>query len=239
MVAVSNRYSFVFLKTRKTAGTSIERVLFPFCTSLEDQRPLHLNEFRYQEGNIRGPAPDGWRPHISAARARRRIGRSKWDEYFKFTAVRNPFDRVVSHFFWLRRNNANLQFESWNEVRSAFRSFCLKSRYAGDADIVMIGDDFVPQDAIRYECLTDDLQRIAKKLGFEEPLETLPKINKGTRKWGDVPVAEFFDDSSIAAVKRKMSWVFENFDYAEVPGDVIQQNAPESAPVSRASEKSR
>ncbi len=220
MVAISNKYKFVFLKSRKTAGTSIERALFPFCTKLDDDLPLDLSENRYAEGVARGPAPDGWRPHIPAARVRRRLGHEKWDSYFRFTAVRNPFDRVVSHFFWLRREDAIVKSDSFDEIRSAFRQFCVRPRYATDTDIVMIDDEFVAQDAIRYECLADDLSRIAQKLGFEKPLEPLPEYNKGIRKWGDVPVADFYDDKSIDAVKRSMRWVFDNFDYSEDPKDV-------------------
>ncbi|WP_377193079.1 sulfotransferase family 2 domain-containing protein [Ruegeria meonggei] len=219
MVAISNKYKFVFLKSRKTAGTSIERALFPFCTKLDDDLPLELSDSHYGEGVARGPAPEGWRPHIPAARVRRRLGQEKWDSYFRFTAVRNPFDRVVSHFFWLRREDEIIQSDSFDDIRTAFRRFCVRPRYATDADIVMIDDKFVAQDAIRYECLADDLARMAQKLGFEEAVDPLPEFNKGIRKWGDVPVAEFYDDASIEAVKRAMGWVFDNFDYSEDPRD--------------------
>lgn len=219
MVAISNAYGFVFLKTRKTAGTTIERVLVPFCTEPHSDVTLEGSEKHYAYDKDRGSAPEGWRPHIPAKRARNRLGHEKWKRYFRFTAVRNPFDRAISHFFWLRRHEASLENQSFHEVRDMFKRFCIRSNYATDRDIVTIGDDLVVEDAIRFERLNDDIYRIGKRLELALPEGSLPEINVGIREWNGKAISEFFDQESIDAVRRSMEWVFEHFGYSEDPRD--------------------
>ena len=44
------------------------------------------------------------------------LGSSRWNEYFKFTVERNPWDRAVSHYFWdaKRKNNVGWRPGLWS-----------------------------------------------------------------------------------------------------------------------------
>lgn len=42
--------------------------------------------------------------HSSALKILKAIGEKRWKEYYKFSVVRNPFDRCVSAFFWIKKN---------------------------------------------------------------------------------------------------------------------------------------
>lgn len=74
---VHQRYveNFVFIHINKCGGTSLERALgIPFLD------------------------------HDMAQERRRFLGPKKWQERFKFTLVRHPYDRVVSHYLYERRD---------------------------------------------------------------------------------------------------------------------------------------
>jgi len=89
---ISHKHQFIFVKTKKTAGSTLEKLLYP-----------HLGEFDIITGSERDGTPRkntssnnghmSWR-QIEAAYPR------EWREYYKFTIERNPWDKVVSSYFW-------------------------------------------------------------------------------------------------------------------------------------------
>ena len=81
---------FIFIHINKTAGTSIGRA-------------------------IGLPVKD----HLTATEVIARIGLDKWNSAYKFTVVRNPWDKVVSHYDYRRKKNKteiasrNISFSDW------------------------------------------------------------------------------------------------------------------------------
>ena len=120
---VSHSRKFVFVKTRKTAGTSIEIALSRYSGPQDILTPdtAEDEEMRLQLGGrppqnrlvpvARWRAKDWlrWavrRPsrlfynHMPAADIRRYIGAATWEDYFRFTIERNPWDLAVSAWSW-------------------------------------------------------------------------------------------------------------------------------------------
>ena len=101
---VSHRKNFIFTKTVKTAGTSVEAYFEKWCMPDGEWQPLHVREEYVSDAGIIGkradkPSDATWYNHMSAYNIRHLLGDDAWREYFKFTAVRNPFDKLVSGFF--------------------------------------------------------------------------------------------------------------------------------------------
>jgi hypothetical protein len=98
---ISHKYRFIFIKTYKTAGTSLEVYLSHFCSDddvfteifppVSDHRPRNAESF-YN--------------HMPAFEVRRRVGEAVWNSYFKFCIERNPWDKVLS-FYWMERFRSN------------------------------------------------------------------------------------------------------------------------------------
>lgn len=123
---VSHQHRFVFLKTAKTAGTSIEVLLRRFCgpddiitpiTPIDEQAPLaeglaprnyaadpaleraycdHVAAGRLDEALACHRHATPFFNHMSATALRARLGEALLRDYFVFTVERHPYDRAIS-----------------------------------------------------------------------------------------------------------------------------------------------
>ena len=128
MTIISHSRKFIFVKTMKTAGTSLEMALSKYCSDGDILAPLGdpgeedkrreiagigsrnysrpLAEYRLQQRLqklVRGRREVKYAEHAPAWQIRRRLGEDIWSDYFKFAVVRNPFDRCVSRFYYTTR----------------------------------------------------------------------------------------------------------------------------------------
>jgi Sulfotransferase family len=134
---ISHRHKFIFIKTEKTAGTSIELALARICgpedvitamvhpadrelqRSLGSGCPGQQNDiiplrFLNALDIVRG-VKAGRRPrfinHMGAKEIRRFVSREVWDGYFKFCVERNPYDKVISSYSWWCELEAQLRLD--------------------------------------------------------------------------------------------------------------------------------
>lgn len=118
---ISHEHKFIFIKTAKTAGTSIEVFLSRQCGP-EDivtaiVPPVEGHQARNHEERVNPITeivrrPEGLRRalqqiarrerkfynHMPASVVRKRVPPRIWNSYFKFCVERNPWDKVLSHF---------------------------------------------------------------------------------------------------------------------------------------------
>lgn len=93
---ISHKYRFIFIKTRKVAGTSIERILHP----LLDADDIHSKLPR--EGVAAKNCPSNVDEHIGWAWIADNYP-NEWKDYYKFTIERNPWDKLVSGYFYFQK----------------------------------------------------------------------------------------------------------------------------------------
>jgi len=160
--------------------------------------------------------PYQWRNHMPARHIRRNLGAAMFDGYTKITAIRNPFDRAVLQFYF-RPENRPAQGEDFASIRKRFREYVLTQRWGTDARIVTIGDKVVMDLAVRKERMREDLDNIAGRLGLDRDRIQLPHTKSQKAVRGAYKVAEYFDPDTIEAVKTRMAWVFDNFEYPPTP----------------------
>lgn len=177
---VSHKYKFIFIKTAKTAGTSIEIFMSQCCGCDDVVTPIFPPVESHQPRNYRGlwnPIPEifankgrGVRRivgelarcekfynHISAKLARQRLPGRVWDGYFKFCVERNPWDKTLSHYHMVKeRLGYNLSFEDYLERGK----FCINYHHYTDERGKLLVDRVV-----KYESFLDELGDVFRNLG--------------------------------------------------------------------------
>ena len=208
---ISHTHRYIFIKSRKTAGTSVEVALSKHCsngdmvTSLED---YWFNRDERGEWLHSSMNAEGFFQHDPADEVKRKVSPEIWNKYFKFSIARNPWDRVVSDFAWQARNKAEMKSvkrwyhrlgvpsDEFRETTKLFRRFVAGEWKTHDRFYVMKGElcvDFV----IRFERLNEDLAEVCRRVGL--PTLDLPHLKSGLRQGGR-SYAEYYDEPSKAIV---------------------------------------
>lgn len=175
---VSHAHRFIFLRTEKTASTSLTSALHPLMEPGDETtamaRPPWAKWSPIHHGALKRRLPDmfGLHTHATAAQARRVLGAKVFDSYFKFAVERNPWDRQLSlydHRCWKTDRTPNFD----QDMKSAvYRNteYCRLNNWS----IYAIGDEIVADRVLRYETLADDIAALWADLGLDAPTE-LPR----------------------------------------------------------------
>lgn len=210
---VSHEHRFIFMKTLKTAGTSVEIELSRVCGPRDTITPLPADDelVRAERGGRPGqnyespPLPARVHEHIRASKVRPIVGPEVWDSYYTFAIERNPWDAVVSLYYWLRRNDKVDTFERFLTMPNIeqlatrnFQAYHLKGEVAVDR-------------VLRFERLADDLAEVWAHLSLPgEP--ALPHAKGGARPAGS-DYRDLYDDKSADLVRRVFARQIEELGY--------------------------
>jgi hypothetical protein len=221
MTLVSHPHKFIFLKTHKTASTSVEMLLEPLCRAPGWNVQKKCREAHSKEGIV-GRRHGGkavpfrlfnWRDHMTARSCRRALGRKRWNAYTKIATVRDPYERILSSFFW-NKQHLGIPDDDPKPVIAKFRSYVRSERWNDDRDIVMLDGEFVVDHTIRFEHMRDDLANICASLSLPISAGDLPQSNQSANTERTIPKEDFFDTVTAQIVQRRFSWVYDNFDYS-------------------------
>jgi hypothetical protein len=229
-VIVSHEHEFIFMKTTKTAGTSVEVFLSQIAGGDAIVTPVVPPERGHSPRNFSGariynplPAlladPAGIGPlirhprrrfgfyrhywnHNPAWLARAKLGRRVWDSYFKFCFERNPWDKAVSRYWWSVQGMTN---------RPSLSEFVLAGhpRLKSDWPIYGFGDDLAVDAVGRYERLEEELRSILAGRGLKLDV-ALPRAKASQRKRDE---AVRFSPQSAARIEELFHREVEAFGY--------------------------
>lgn len=172
---ISHKHKFIFIHIPKTAGTTI-------CSSWEGSLLKHI----CKEYGVLGGT------HKSAMQLQEMFP-EEFKEYFKFTVVRNPYDRFVSKFFF-KQLNRRMDFDlEWTDKES--EGLLPQVYWITDRDQIKDKKDpynrpdsrwgnIIIDRVIRYENLDSELPDVLNDLGIEEVKTVMPHFRQ-TRMVGD------------------------------------------------------
>lgn len=199
---ICHRHRFIFLKSRKTASSSVEIALSRVCGPGDVVTPLveHLGEedLRREEGGF-GPAGylksvgehrgfREWRRLLTRGqRARRHDGLTPaatlrellppevWGGYTKISIERNPWDRALSRYWWNKYRWEREGKWEFNDVTEFLKYMAIaKPHQLSNWRTYAIGDELAVDHMLFYEDLDQGLRELSERLDIVGDI-SLPK----------------------------------------------------------------
>ena len=189
----NDKLAAVFLHIPKTGGTTVKSL-------------LDISQLNSEDPNLI-PSPQ----HLTCTMLRERMGAEKYDRYFKFTFIRNPWGRLLSDYFWRQaapRRKLDMTFPEFTELASDVveNGHYYRDRFA---------DHFIPQveftrdvDAIyRFEKLEQGLLSAAVILDVDVGRVPAKQKKPHDEYW------RFYDSASRSRIEDLYREDIETFGY--------------------------
>jgi hypothetical protein len=219
MVLVSFQNEFIYTKTEKTAGTSVEIFFEPYCLPPGGYQEVQFRPETVTDYGVVGhrgpdmPSDTIWYNHMPAERIRNYLGHDVWNQFFKFCVVRNPFDKLVSMYFFHRsREEDHPMDRDFSAIRRDFLIWLKGGPFRGDQDKYLIDGSVCVDYFIRFETLFDGLTTVCRKLGIERDAAELGRF-KSESRLTDRPFSEFYDREAQGIVAEAYAFELDYFGY--------------------------
>jgi hypothetical protein len=172
MTVISFKYNFIFVKTQKTAGTSIEielskclnndehAIITPIYPPVAGHRPRN-----FQASNL--PMPFFY--HMPAFLIRRYLGEKTFNTMFKFCVEREPVAKCLSHFHMLRNSPDH---DPNGSYKKTWDQYCEKGNFP--IDLAKYSETRsgvvrkIVDTVLAYESLATSLPQIADRLHLRD-----------------------------------------------------------------------
>jgi hypothetical protein len=171
----------IFIHIPKTAGTSIEQFIKDnnnnpiILLGVKNGRSMH----HYSALEIKSLFPD------------------IFSKYYKFSFVRNPYDRLLSEYYWCKIPNVGFKYGKTKLEFLYYVSNVIKQKsYFKN----IFNDHFIPQymfvyntnnellvnHLFKYEDLDIAIEFIKKKININKSLDKLNKTNTEKTEWSNI-----------------------------------------------------
>ena len=225
---LSHKYKFIFIKTAKTAGTSIEVFLSKHCGPTDVLTPIEPPIEGHQPRNYQGlidpfaeilerpgklfsallhaiTSREKFYRHMPASEVQKRVPKKIWNSYFKFCVERNPWDKVLSHYHMhAAREGGSL---SLDEYLARGRFPINYFRYTDRSGTKIIVDRI-----LRYENLLAELGDVFSRLNISFD-GTLGVTAKSEYRTDRRPYQQVFSDEQRRTVENAFAKEIELHGY--------------------------
>ena len=178
---IIEEYKTIFIHIPKNAGTSIEEYFGNGSVRIQPNKHADIHEIK-------------------------RKFKNSYNNYRKFTIIRNPYDKMVSWYFYLKRNlGENYDVTEFNE-------------WIKDPSKLWHADD--PIDFLKPQCeWIDDTVEIIKFENINKELKQffgkeidLPIINKSKHKH----YSEYYNKKSLDIIYNRYEEDFKKYNYEKL-----------------------
>ena len=198
---VSHSHKFIFLKTKKTGGSTIEKIVFnnffdPRIDICTGSRTDGVPKVNIKSGS----------GHIGWANIKSHVTDDQWKSYYKFTIERNPWDKVVSQYYWKTKNKPQ-DFSDWlTPSNNNFKTLSDWNRYAKSTPVV---DQVINYNNFKSEVLS--LFNNVFNLDLTEQIIDNTRTKSGYRKKHYTELYQ--NEDQIKMVSKRFSREIDYFDY--------------------------
>lgn len=225
---LSYEKKFIFLKTKKTAGTSIEIALSKYCGDKDIITPIDWADEKIRsEYKYRGPQnyllpiskyslrdfgklikhrnkKKNFYNHITASEVKVKVDPEIWENSYKFAFERNPFERLISMYFFRYRS------DNRPPITDLLDDLILRAKNGGWR-VYTINNEIAVDKVFKYEDLNDALTEIANRIGINEEI-ILPFAKQEHRKKSSRP-EDILSQSDLDKIRNAFSQEIELFGY--------------------------
>jgi hypothetical protein len=198
MISLQKRFLFVHIP--KTAGNSIQSVLRDYS---EDQLiALRKEQDGIERFGLRNPYYK-IKKHSTLNEYQQALGDEQFRKLYKFTCVRNPWDRMVSYYFTPTQNPENWDRKKFREIISKAVSVANYLRLENGEKDPFANVDYI----MRFENLADDFHAVCAAIGISP--SALPQYNRSNRGH----YSKYYDDELREFVCTRFAAEIERFGY--------------------------
>lgn len=206
---IFHNYKTIFIHIPKAGGTSIENLMWPKpeTRTVSDLwmgfiRP-HFN--KYQTGGLQ---------HLLAKQIREEVGLAIFNSYYKFSVVRNPWEKSVSQFVYMSSRNDLRSFINMKNGATFMEYLELISKIdhvQWKPQVEFILDDngeLIVDDVFRLEEIKNNYDVLTSKTGAN--FTSLQHVNKGRYN----SFKDYLTEESVEIISEIYKYDIECFNYS-------------------------
>lgn len=163
MAIISFKHKFIFIKTTKTGGTSIEVDLSRIAGPDAIVTPIIPTVAGHEPRNFED---DGSNPlyfnHMPASKIQALLGEAQFSQFYRFTVEREPVDKCLSHFHMMKNRDDAHGLPADERAALTWEAYVERGKFPND-----LGKYRDPQNPTQM--LVDEV------LAYETMHETLPE----------------------------------------------------------------
>ena len=149
--------------------------------------------------------------HMPPYKIKNSIGEEKFNSYTKIINVRNPFDMMVSHYYF------KPTFDLYSSVEMSFEDYLLTTNVVEDLskkywDLMYIDNQFIVDEIVRFENLDSDINKLLTKLNLPESTRELSEYKKNKRRT-DKDWKKIYTEETKSLVEKHFKFYMDLFDY--------------------------
>ena len=219
---ISHRKKFIWIHFPKCAGTSIRELLQSNPIFQTDIHPMwHTKKDINWKEEYPKVDTNLW-THSSASDIKKYLDERgyRWDDYFKFVFIRNPWEREVSAYEYHRQVMSKNKYPTdfnWKNIEMALnqppKNFIMRSPRWTPHDYIFDEDGKLMVDFVgKVENIEQDFEKVVKKIlpyikitQWRLPHRNTTIKNKSYR--------DYYDDESIEYIRNRDSKIVELGQY--------------------------
>jgi len=211
---ISIQKNFLFIHVPKTGGNSIQNLLNDYSEdNIVCNSDCHDGVGRFDVRNKKHPF---LQKHSNLLEYKKALPKDVYKKLFKFSVIRNPWDRMISNYFSPRRGLEEWDGELFKKIlcktpplrfyvttpkKFSFMPSCIWKKatqlqlYPAARKDLFSEMDFL----LRFEQFEEDFKKLCKLIGI--PYSPLPVRNKSNRKH----YSYYYDDEFREMVRKRFS----------------------------------
>lgn len=196
---ISRKKKFIFIHIPRNGGTSVNFALKQFCINYPEEKP-----------GVHKKVPAIFYKHASIKEICK-SSQIKCKSFFKFTTVRNPWDRILSLYFWgiyiypMQSFVQEKDFNSWVKNVFMYQEICEKFRRT-QFDYISIDSKIKMDYIMRFENLQNDWLEVCKRLGIKVELPIIYKTDHEN-------YTHYYNSESRRIIEKIFAIDIEHFGY--------------------------